>query len=129
MPRPREYKAAATWRCRASSWVWFAVTVSASASNWPAWRGSDGSGVADETNLPLHWSTNENVLWHVPLPDRGNSTPAVWGGRVFVTQATGSQRTVLCFERRTGKLLWQSGITWTKKELTADDNPPCTPFA
>jgi outer membrane protein assembly factor BamB len=34
---------------------------------------------------------------------------------------------VLCFDRRTGKLLWQSGVAWTKKELTADDNPPCTP--
>jgi outer membrane protein assembly factor BamB len=74
-------------------------------------------GVAAETNLPLHWSTNENVLWHVPLPDGGNSTPAVWEGRVFVTQATANRRSVLCFDRRTGKLLWQSGVAWDEKGI------------
>ena len=42
------------------------------ADNWPAWRGAEGSGISRETNLPLHWSTNENVRWRVALPDRGN---------------------------------------------------------
>ena len=57
------------------------------AGDWPGWRGPDGNGICQEKRLPLHWSTNENVRWHVPLPERGNSTPIVWGGRVFVTQA------------------------------------------
>jgi len=85
--------------------------------------------VAREKNLPLHWSTNENVAWRVPLPDRDNSTPIVWGERVFVTQAINAQslRAVICFDRRTGKSLWQSGITWTEKEPTSDENPPCSP--
>ena len=38
-----------------------------------------------------------------------------------------SRRTVMCFDRRDGKLLWQAGPTWTQKELTYPDNPPCTP--
>jgi outer membrane protein assembly factor BamB len=82
-----------------------------------------------EKNLPLHWSTNENIRWRVPLPDRGNSTPVVWQGRVFVTQAINSdnRRTVMCLDRRNGKLLWQSGVTWTVKEPTSNENPPCTP--
>jgi len=110
-------------------WLWCALITSASAANWPALRGPDGSGVAKEKNLPLRWSTNENVAWRVPLPDRGNSTPIVWGGRVFITQATegGARRSVMCFDRRDGKVLWQSGVTWTEKEPTHDDNPPCTP--
>jgi outer membrane protein assembly factor BamB len=117
------------WRCRAVCWLWCALTASASAANWPGMRGPDGSGVAAEKNLPLRWSTNENVRWRVPLPERGNSTPVVWGGRVFITQAitVGNRRTVMCFDRRTGKLLWQSGVTCTEKEPTHDDNPPCTP--
>jgi len=63
------------------------------------------------------------------LPNPGNSTPIVWGGQVFVTQAiaAGSRRTVICFDRRTGKLLWQSGATWTEKEQTPNQNPACTP--
>jgi outer membrane protein assembly factor BamB len=118
-----------TWRCRAVCWFWCALTTSVSAANWPGLRGPDGSGVAAGKNLPLRWSTNENVRWRVALPERGNSTPVVWGGRVFITQAitAGSRRTVMCFDRRTGKLLWQSGVTWKEKEPTHDDNPPCTP--
>lgn len=112
--------------------VTLAVTfaaASALADNWPAWRGHDGNGVCRETNLPLHWSTNENVRWHVPLPDRGNSTPIVWSNRVFVTQAVEKENrlTLMCFDRRDGKLLWQRGPVWNNKELTHSDNPPCTP--
>lgn len=55
------------------------------AANWPAWRGPEGSGVSPEKNIPTRWSSTENVRWKIPLPDRGNSTPAVWGDKVFVT--------------------------------------------
>ena len=57
------------------------------AGNWPAWRGPAGTGVCTERDLPLHWSTNENVRWRAPLPERGNSTPIIWGERVFILQS------------------------------------------
>ncbi|MEK7686472.1 MAG: PQQ-binding-like beta-propeller repeat protein [Verrucomicrobiota bacterium] len=103
--------------------------LTVSAGNWPAWRGPGGNGICREKELPLHWSTNQNVRWRVPLPDRGNSTPAVWGNRVFVTQAVPkeSRRTLMCFDRRDGKLLWQEGPHWTEGNPTHDDNPHCTP--
>ena len=99
------------------------------AENWPGWRGPRGNGICHEKRLPLHWSTNENVRWYVPLPDRGNSTPIVWGEKVFVTQAVekGSRCTVMCFDRHEGKLLWQAGPTSAGKEWTNSENPPCTP--
>jgi outer membrane protein assembly factor BamB len=99
----------------------------APADHWPAWRGPLGTGVTAEKNLPLRWSTNENVRWRVPLPDRGNSTPIAWGSRVFVTQAIAAEnrRALLCFDRRTGRLLWQSGPTWTDNEPTHETNPQC----
>jgi outer membrane protein assembly factor BamB len=101
----------------------------ARSDNWPAWRGPKGSGVSHEKQLPLHWSTNENVRWCVPLPDRGNSTPVIWDDRVFVTQAIRSEqrRLLLCFDRRDGALLWRRGPIWTSEEPTSDENPPCTP--
>ena len=99
------------------------VTGAVTAGNWPAWRGPEGTGVSTEKNLPLHWSTNENVRWRTPLPERGNSTPIVWGRRVFVTQAVEQRRTLMCFDRTNGKLLWQQGPTYTKKESTHETNP------
>jgi outer membrane protein assembly factor BamB len=95
--------------------------------DWPAWRGADASGICREPNLPLRWSTNENVRWRVALPDRGNSTPIVWRDRIFITQAVANRRTVMCLDRRTGKLHWQAGPTWTEAEHAPPDNPPCTP--
>jgi outer membrane protein assembly factor BamB len=98
------------------------------AGNWPGWRGPDGTGVTTEKNLPTRWSTTENVRWRTPLRERGNSTPIVWGDRVFITQAIEmeSRRTLMCFDRTDGKLLWQSGVKYTEKEATHATNPHCS---
>ncbi|MGO9200920.1 MAG: PQQ-binding-like beta-propeller repeat protein [Limisphaerales bacterium] len=97
------------------------------AANWPAWRGPAGNGVSPDTNLPLRWSTNENVRWRAALPERGNSSPIVWGDRVFVTQAITSEhrRTVICLDRANGKLLWQAGVTYSEPEPTQPNNGYC----
>jgi hypothetical protein len=106
-----------------------ASSLTAVAGQWPGWRGPEGSGIYQGKKPSLRWSTNENVRWRVPLPERGNSTPIIWGERVFVTQAIEKEnrRTLMCFDRRDGKLLWQAGPAWTEKELTYPENPPCTP--
>jgi outer membrane protein assembly factor BamB len=98
------------------------------AANWPAWRGPLGRGVCLESNLPLNWSTNENVRWRVPLPERGNSTPVIWGNRVFVTQAIEAegQRTLICFDKASGKQFWKAAVTYKEKEPTHPTNPYCS---
>jgi outer membrane protein assembly factor BamB len=95
------------------------------AANWPSWRGPHGNGISAEKNLPTRWSTNENVRWRVPLPEAGNSTPIVWGDRIFVTQpvAKENRRTLMCFDRKNGKLLWQSGVEVKGEERTHETNP------
>jgi outer membrane protein assembly factor BamB len=103
------------------------VTLSAVAENWPAWRGPQGSGVSAEKALPLTWTTTDNVRWRVDLPGPGNSSPIVWGDRVFVSQSVEAEnrRTLMCFNRADGKLLWQKGVTYTEEEPTHDTNPYC----
>jgi hypothetical protein len=102
--------------------------ASAWAGDWPGWRGPEGTGVAAETGLPETWSTNANVRWRVDLPGPGNSSPIVWGNRVFVTQSIRKEnrRTLMCFDRADGKLLWQSGVTYTEEEPTQESNPYCS---
>lgn len=103
------------------------VAAVAWSGNWPGWRGPETTGVAQETSLPQSWSTNENVKWHVSLPGPGNSSPIVWGDKVFVTQFVKAEnrRTVMCFNRADGKLLWQSGVTYAEEEPTQQSNPYC----
>lgn len=104
------------------------AAISLPAGNWPEWRGADGLGNTSEKNLPTRWSPTENVRWKIPLPDRGNSTPVLWGDKVFLTQAIEKdhQRSLLCLSRRDGSLLWQKAITYAAKEESHEDNPPCS---
>ena len=54
---------------------------------WPQWRGPHFKGVSTTANPPVTWSESKNIAWKAPLPGRGNSTPVVWGDRLFVTSA------------------------------------------
>ena len=97
------------------------------AENWPAWRGPLGNGECRETDVPLTWSADQNVKWKVPLPEPGNSTPIVWGDRIFVTQATekGTRRSLICFNKADGTTRWTKTIDYDKPEPTHDTNPFC----
>lgn len=113
-------------RTKATSLLLILVANCTAAADWPAWRGAEGIGVSIETNLPVRWSTTENVRWRVALPEPGNSTPIVCNDRVFVTQAVGSRRTLMCFRRDNGELLWQQGTTTARAEPTHSTNPYCS---
>ena len=107
-------------------WIGLALaagSVPALAENWPMWRGPDGNGTTVEKDLPMEWSDTENVSWKVPLPDPGNSTPVVWGGRIFVTQSVETMRWLMCFDRKDGALLWKEGVLYKGEDLTHKTNP------
>lgn len=98
------------------------------ADNWPAWRGPHGNGRCAEKGLPTKWSRTENIAWKVPLAAEGNSTPVVWGGRVFITQAAdgGTKRSTLCFATKDGKKLWEQTVEYAEREPTHKTNPYCS---
>jgi outer membrane protein assembly factor BamB len=52
----------------------------------------------------------------------------VWANKVFVTQtlSDSQRRTLMCFDRANGKLLWQSGPAYSDSESTQRDNPYCS---
>ena len=62
---------------------------SVAAADWPQWRGPSGTGATTETNLPVRWSSTENVAWKAAIGGLGVSTPIVSGDRVFVTSQLG----------------------------------------
>jgi outer membrane protein assembly factor BamB len=83
---------------------------------WPRWRGPSGQGLVEGTGYPDAWSDTQNVLWKVETPGRGNSSPIIWGDRIFLTTARESgvwpvnsqKRSILCLRRQDGKLLWET---------------------
>src|SRR5262245_45623534 len=75
-------------RSLALALAWVALFLGALvAADWPGFRGSQG-GVADDNDLPVQW-TRDNILWKVPLPGPGTSSPITTGDRLFVTCYTG----------------------------------------
>lgn len=96
------------------------AATTAAAADWPAWRGPTGQGYCTETNLPLKWDAKSglNIKWKVPLEHPGNSTPIIWGNKIFLTQANkgGTLRYVMCFDRADGKLLWKNEVNYPDKE-------------
>ena len=57
------------------------------ADDWPQFRGPAGQGHALATELPTIWNETKNVVWKVPLPGRGWSSPVIWGDQIWVTTA------------------------------------------
>ncbi len=90
------------------------------ASDWPHWRGPFFNGSSDEKNLPSQWSTSENIAWSADLPGGAAATPIVCGDCVFLAGVDAAKDTLqaICFDRRSGKLLWQHDVA----EGTQKDN-------
>ena len=95
----------------------------ANADDWPQFRGPSGNATASDSDPPTTWSDSENIVWKTALPGRGASSPIVSGKHVFLTAYTGFgvdaqepgdkanlRLHVLCFERNSGKLLWDKSI-------------------
>ncbi|MFP3936825.1 MAG: PQQ-binding-like beta-propeller repeat protein [Phycisphaerae bacterium] len=82
-------------------------------ANWPRFRGPEGLGIARGEGFPEHWDgrERENVLWKSePVPLEGQSSPTVWGDKVFVTGADADTRELYCYHAETGELLWRHEV-------------------
>lgn len=82
------------------------------AENWPGFRGPRGDGTSLETGVPTRWSVGSGVLWKTPVPGLGHASPIVWDDRVFTVSCLPDteERVLLCFERDTGRQLWQRRV-------------------
>ncbi len=99
------------------------LAASAPAEDVVRYRGNDGNGHGDATNLPAEWSSTKNVVWKADLPAAGSSSPIVVGDRVYLTcysgyaqsaEEPGSQedlkRHVVCLKRGSGEIVWQKAF-------------------
>jgi outer membrane protein assembly factor BamB len=90
-----------------------APASAAQTSDWPAWRGPTRDGLAASgQNPPVQWSETEGVLWKMAIPGRGHGSPTVVGNRIYLATAdrVKQSQSVLCLDRHTGKLLWQTEV-------------------
>ncbi|HYO84765.1 MAG TPA: PQQ-binding-like beta-propeller repeat protein [Bryobacteraceae bacterium] len=106
--------------------VLIGAAVLAVGSDWPRYRGPNGTGVSDETGLPAEFSKDKNVVWTAKIP-RGNSSPVVLGSRVYLTAHEGEARMLLCLDANSGKQIWQQSINRSRTETPHPLNGFTTP--
>lgn len=96
--------------------------------NWPQWRGPEGNGKTSSADVLTQWGPDQNVNWHVELPEPGNSTPVVWGDHVLVTQprAKAGERSLICLDRQSGRERWRQSVSYSDPEPTHKTNPYCS---
>src|SRR3712207_4542381 len=63
--------------------------LSASAQNWPQFRGPGATGVAEGGAAPVKWDAtkSDGVRWKTPIPGLSHASPVVWQDKVFVVTA------------------------------------------
>jgi outer membrane protein assembly factor BamB len=115
-------------------------------ANWPSFRGSGATGVADGQFPPAVWDAEKgiNIRWKTPIPGLGHSCPVVWQDRVFVTTSvsgdpkadfkpglygdvdsvddkTEHNWKVYCLDKKTGVILWErtahTGVPTVKRHM------------
>ena len=82
------------------------------AKYWSRWRGPSGQGQVATGQYVDRWGPTSGVRWKVAVPGRGNSSPIVWGDRIFLTTAhnQGLRLSMLAFSRKDGAKLWETDI-------------------
>ena len=83
------------------------LSLPAFAEDWPQWRGPTLNGISTEKDLPVHWSTTENVAWKLAMPSRSGATPIVWGNNIFLNVADGDDLYLWCVDKAKGALVWK----------------------
>jgi outer membrane protein assembly factor BamB len=94
-------------------------TATATAADWPHWRGASYNGTSTATNLPVEWSATKNVRWSVPMPGGSSATPIVSGDYVFAVSNSEDMESLyaIALDRNTGVELWRKTVSTNGRKV------------
>ena len=93
------------------------VVLAATPEAWPGFLGQ-GATPVDPSTIPLTWSPTENIAWTAKLPGKGQSSPVIWGDKVFVTAIDGTMKDrchVVALNLADGVVTWQKTFDAAQK--------------
>jgi outer membrane protein assembly factor BamB len=76
------------------------------AEDWTRFRGPNGSGVSSDAGYPSEFGKEKNLVWRTPVR-AGKSSPVLTRRHVFLTSSEDDKLYTQCFDRETGKPLWE----------------------
>ena len=92
------------------------------AEDWSRFRGPNGSGVSPDAGFPTEFS---KAVWRTSVRP-GKSSPVLSRRHIFLTAFENGKLFTQCFDRVTGKLLWERSVDRPREE---DVNPLNHPAA
>lgn len=95
-------------------------------SDWPRFRGPNGSGVAETAGLPAGFGPRKNTIWKTELP-AGHSSPVLSGGLIFLTAFEKQKLWTLCLSADTGREVWRRECPRVRAEPLDKRNGPASP--
>jgi len=89
----------------------FLLTPLLTAADWDRFRGPEGLGTATDKNVPVDFSP-ATALWKTTLPGKGNSSPIVSKGKIFLQSASEdrTKRMFFCVDAASGKIDWTRDV-------------------
>lgn len=90
---------------------------------WTRFRGPNGSGVSKATGFPTEFGPGKHMAWRAPVRP-GKSSPVLSEKHVFVTSFENGKLYTSCFDRKTGKLVWERSIDRPRDEQVNALNHP-----
>jgi outer membrane protein assembly factor BamB len=86
----------------------FLVATVTAVETWPSFLGPPSDSL-QASQLPLQWTPTTGVQWMAEIPGHGQSSPVVWGNKLFVTSVEGPQKDfyhITCIDADVGTQLW-----------------------
>jgi len=98
------------------------------ASDWPRFRGPNGSGIADGNQVPTRFGPETNLHWRIHVP-AGSSSPVIASDRVWITGYQDNRRFVFCVSLETGRTLWERSLEAdrTERKTAPNDSASSSP--
>jgi outer membrane protein assembly factor BamB len=103
--------------------VLLAAITSAAAEEWSRFRGPNGTGIVPDAGYPIEFGPSRNLKWRSAVRP-GKSSPVLGRRHVFLTAYDGGALYTQCFDRETGRLLWERQEAPVRHEHASSLNEP-----
>ena len=95
-------------------------------TDWPQFRGPNGSGICKTRGLPDEFGPDKNVVWKTSLPT-GHSSPVLTEDHIFLTACDQEKLLTICLNRKNGDIIWRKEAPRPRKEKIDNRNNPASP--